>query len=42
MMCYRDRTFCPFSECKKLRACGTALTEEIKEQAKKAGLYTSQ
>lgn len=36
MMCYRDMTFCPyFKECKEGGLCSRALTDEVKENAKK-------
>lgn len=39
MICYRDRTFCPFwTECKHGDRCTRALTQGIKDQAQKIGL----
>ena len=36
MMCYRDRTFCPFfSSCSDAAICNRALTDEVKAEAKK-------
>lgn len=35
MICYRDKTFCPFyKECKKGEDCPDALTEKIERGAK--------
>ena len=35
MMCYRDMTFCPFSNtCKKEAECPRALTQEVYDEAK--------
>lgn len=34
-MCYRDRTFCPFSECDNFSTCPEALTDEVQEKADK-------
>jgi len=34
MMCYRDKTWCPFSECNKFNKCDRALTEEVLKDAK--------
>lgn len=39
MICYKDRTFCPFwTECKHGDQCPRALTQIIKDQAIKIGL----
>jgi hypothetical protein len=36
MICYRDMTFCPFwEECRKGKTCPRALTEKVREEAKK-------
>ncbi len=35
MICYRDRTFCPFDTCKHFETCKIALTEQVKKDAKK-------
>lgn len=35
MMCYKDRTFCTDSECKKYTECPRAFSEEDKVQAVK-------
>jgi hypothetical protein len=36
MICYRDRTFCPFyDECKHGETCPAALTPKVKEDAEK-------
>jgi len=37
MLCYRDRTYCPFTECKKT-ACVVRLTEDIIRDAQAFGL----
>lgn len=43
MMCYKDRTYCNFFLlCKTGHDCDRALTNEVAEGAKKAGLYISQ
>jgi hypothetical protein len=43
MMSYRDMTYCGFHEvCKSGVGCPRALTENIKESAKKAEMYISQ
>ena len=42
MLCYKDKTFCPFHQyCAHGDTCERALTDEVKEGAKKAGLYIS-
>ena len=33
MLCYKDRTFCPFEQCKKFPVCPTALTEKVQADA---------
>lgn len=39
MLCYRDRTFCPYyRECAKGSDCTAALTPEIEEAARRSGL----
>jgi hypothetical protein len=39
MMCYKDKTFCPYGLlCKKGYTCDRVLTEKIKEEANKVGL----
>jgi len=36
MLCYADKTFCPFhEECTKGKECRLALTEEVKANADK-------
>ena len=35
MICYKDRTFCPFEGCKHFYICKEALTEEVKQKAYK-------
>ncbi len=43
MLCYRDRTFCPFSEsCKLGSECHSALTKEVEEGANRIGLPIAQ
>lgn len=37
-MCYRDRTFCKFTDCKKFNKCLRALTDKDKELAEKIKL----
>ena len=40
MLCYKDREFCTFwRECKHGASCDRALTPQVSENAKKAGLY---
>lgn len=34
MMCYRDRTWCSFTECKKASKCDRAFTESDRQKAK--------
>ena len=39
MMCYKDKTFCPYYlVCKNGHTCHRALTPEIRQQAEKEGL----
>lgn len=38
MICYRDRTFCPATECQKFSSCPSALTESVQTGAELAGL----
>jgi hypothetical protein len=38
MLCYRDRTFCKFRDCKKFTTCHRALTEDIEKVAEDFGL----
>ncbi len=38
MICYKDRWWCPNSDCKKFDSCYRALTEEEKANAKRIGL----
>ncbi|GAG05049.1 unnamed protein product [marine sediment metagenome] len=33
MMCYKDRTFCPFTECTDSDKCRVALTQQVKADA---------
>jgi hypothetical protein len=43
MICYLDKTFCSFyKECVHGDICRYALTDKIKNAAKKAGLHISQ
>ena len=35
MICYKDKTFCRESTCANFKTCHRALTEEVKENAKK-------
>lgn len=43
MICYKDRTYCPFWEtCTGHPQCGRALTEEVKQDAHKCQLAISQ
>lgn len=42
MMCYRDKTFCPFwKDCKNSGLCGRALTDDVEVGAKRCGLGIS-
>jgi len=41
VMCYKDRTFCPFSKCEKFGTCDRALTEEVGKEAQRLGLFIS-
>ena len=42
MICYKDKTFCPFWEtCLHGTECDRALTEEVKKAAKDFGLPTA-
>ncbi len=39
MICYRDRTYCPFAtDCAKGQTCPEALTDEIERDARFVGL----
>lgn len=39
MICYADRTYCPFwNDCKRGSDCRRALTEAVKDRANKSGL----
>lgn len=43
MLCYKDKTFCPYCEdCKEGLGCHRALTHEVKKQAEYTGLPISQ
>ena len=43
MICYRDRTFCPFYEtCKEGKRCSRSLTPRVKEHAEELGLPVCQ
>ena len=43
MVCYKDRTYCPFSIlCRDGYKCDRALTEEVKQGAEKASLPVCQ
>lgn len=33
MICYRDKTFCPFDKCKKFQTCQDAYTDAVKSAA---------
>ena len=33
MMCYRDMTFCEYTECKEFGKCFRSLTDEVKQKA---------
>ena len=35
MICYKDKTWCTFSECKHSKDCKSFLTDKIKEDADK-------
>lgn len=35
MMCFRDKTFCPFNRCEDFKICKDAYTKEVKEAAEK-------
>ena len=35
MICYKDKTWCTFSECKYSKDCKSFITEKIKEDADK-------
>lgn len=35
MISYQDKTFCTARECSKFNTCGRALTDEVREQARK-------
>jgi hypothetical protein len=41
-MSYRDKTFCVNTDCPEFSECDRALTDEIREEAKKAGMLISQ
>ena len=41
MLCYKDRTYCDFKECKHKDTCSTYLTDKIKEDAHNFGLDVS-
>lgn len=34
-MCFRDRTFCPFTECAQFNNCDWAYTDKVKADAVK-------
>jgi len=43
MICYRDRTFCPFwKDCKNGKKCGRAMTKEIISYVKEMNLSICQ
>ena len=42
MMCYRDKTYCPFSDCHLFNECPDAMTEIVKSGAVKADLPIAQ
>lgn len=35
MLCFRDKTWCTQSQCKKWKECEDALTEQVKAEAEK-------
>lgn len=42
MICYKDRTFCAGGGCLKFKECPRALTDDVREAARLAGLLISQ
>lgn len=38
MICYRDRTYCDYNECKKFSKCDRALTVGVLDKAKSINL----
>lgn len=42
MMCYRDMTFCNFSDCADFDKCSRRLTESVRQAAKLLRLPISQ
>ena len=42
MTCYKDRTYCVLTECKRFKTCESALTEAVKANANRAGMDISQ
>ena len=38
MTCYKDRIFCPFTECRHAKICDRALTEKIIAKDEREGL----
>jgi hypothetical protein len=41
-MSYRDMTYCAGDDCSKFVGCGRALTQDVREKAKAAGMLVSQ
>ena len=35
MICYKDKTFCPFNDCTQFYKCPDALTKKVKEDAER-------
>lgn len=43
MLCYKDKTFCPFWEsCQNAEDCPDKLTEEVLRDASQVGLFVMQ
>mgnify|MGYP001139949878 CR=1 FL=1 len=42
MLCYRDRTYCRFTDCADFDKCSRRLTESVKQAAKLLRLPISQ
>lgn len=43
MLCYKDKTFCPyFKSCKHGSNCDRALTDEVLDKIEESGLYYAQ
>ena len=41
MLCYKDKTFCNYKDCKAFDNCNRALTAKISEESDKYGLLLS-